>query len=199
MVRTARFSADAFVKAAIALVAEGGPSAATIGAVARAVGAPTGSVYHRFASRDAVVATAWAEVHGGFVQHVAPALHAGSAAAAALALVGWARADAVRARFLLLNESGTLYDAAPPPELREEIRRQEEEIDAAFAALLERTGGTGDPAAIARARFRVFDGPIALLRPHLLAGAVPAYVDRLVLELHGVPADAPGLASGKAA
>jgi hypothetical protein len=40
--------------------------------------------------------------------------------------------------------------------------------------------------AAARLRFLVFDGPFAILRPHLLAGrAIPPYADDLVRELHG--------------
>ena len=42
MVRTPRFAAEDFVEAAIGLVAEGGPSAATMASIARAVAIATG-------------------------------------------------------------------------------------------------------------------------------------------------------------
>lgn len=187
MVRLARFSADAFVDAAIALVAEGGPSAASMAAIARKVGAPTGSIYHRFESRSAVLATAWIAAHGSLLAVLAPRLRAGRAREAALALLAWAKDDLRRARFLLLNESGSLFEDAPPPEpLRAEIRRQEDEMDAAFrAGLAVAAGGASDDEIAARARFLVFDAPISLLRPHLLAGGpIPAFVDRVVTETH---------------
>ncbi|WP_207480219.1 TetR/AcrR family transcriptional regulator [Arenibaculum pallidiluteum] len=216
MVRLARFSADAFLAAAVAIVAESGPSAATMGAIARRSGAPTGSIYHRFESRAALLATAWTGIHGAFVEAVAPSLRAGDALRAALAITGWARGDADAARFLLLNESGALFDGAPLPDpLRAEIRRQEEELDAAFqaclaaardraAARMERQDGGKPPDGIrvgvdeaaARARFLVFDGPIALLRPYLLAGTeIPGHVDRMIAEMHGAVPVAPALAA----
>ena len=55
MARPAQFTSEAFVDAAIALVAEGGAGAATLQAIARRVGGPTGSIYHRFESRAAIL------------------------------------------------------------------------------------------------------------------------------------------------
>lgn len=181
MVRTAQFSVDAFVDAAVALVAEGGPSAATMAAIARKVGAPTGSLYHRFASRAAVLGAAWAAVHGAFVARLVPLLEAGRVGEAAQALLAWARADLVRARFLLLNEVDSLFeDGLPPDTIAAEIARQEERLDQAFRACT----GPATAEGVARARFRLFDGPVAMLRPHLLAGGeIPAFVDQMVAEI----------------
>ncbi|MEJ7734392.1 MAG: TetR family transcriptional regulator [Polyangiaceae bacterium] len=46
--RPAKFDREELLDAALALVAEGGPAALTLAALARAAGAPTGSIYHRF-------------------------------------------------------------------------------------------------------------------------------------------------------
>ncbi|WCD85969.1 hypothetical protein KPP03845_102310 [Streptomyces xanthophaeus] len=43
----------------VRLAAGGGPDAVTMSAVAQAVGAPSGSVYHRFAGRPALLAEVW--------------------------------------------------------------------------------------------------------------------------------------------
>ncbi|MFZ2871620.1 TetR/AcrR family transcriptional regulator [Zavarzinia sp.] len=182
MVRLAQFSADCFVSAAIALVAEAGPSAASIPAIARRVGAPTGSLYHRFPSKAAVLAAAWADVHGDFTAAMVPPLFEGRARDAAMTLVEWSRARPLRARFLLLNDFGALVDGAPvPDEIRLEIARQEDVLDRAFQSLV---GGEVAPAASAALRFRVFDAPVAALRPHLIGrGAIPDYVDALVAGL----------------
>ena len=185
MVRSIRFSDDAFIDAAIGLVAEGGPAVATIAAIARRVGAPIGSIYHRFESRAAVLATAWSRIHGDFAARLLPLLEAGQDAEAALAIADWAREDLRRAQFLLLNESGVLLEDAPPERLLREIAMQEEALDRAFLAGLARSGDPADPRHAARARFVIFDGPIALLKPHLLAGVMPpAWVDRLISALH---------------
>lgn len=199
MVRLARFSADDFVAAATALVAEGGPAAATISAIARRAGAPTGSVYHRFDSRAAVLATAWLQAHGRFCARVLPPLAAGDTLAAALSVIGWARAEPASARFLLLNEIEALVEA-PPRALHDAITRQRRALEEAFAAGLARFAlppGCPPRERAARARFLVFDAPLAALRPHLLARTpVPRFVDSMVRELHGDGGQGGGRAGG---
>ncbi len=191
MVRTARFCENDFIDATMALVADGGPTAATMQAIARRVGAPTGSIYHRFESRAAVLGAAWNAAYAAFVAALAPLLHQGLAREASLALLDWCRADERRARFLLLNEPTALFEDTPPPApLRAELARLEDALDAAFRACVagSRDGAAGEEA-LARARFLVFDGPIALLRPYLMRGAgLPPFAARMIAELHaGMP------------
>ncbi|MFE3937072.1 TetR family transcriptional regulator, partial [Streptomyces goshikiensis] len=59
MARPPRFDTDQLLDAAVALAAAGGPAAVTMSAVAQAVGAPSGSVYHRVAGRPARHAEVW--------------------------------------------------------------------------------------------------------------------------------------------
>ena len=54
MPRPARFTRDELLDAAAALLAADGPSAVAMSVVARAVGAPSGSMYHRFPTRAAL-------------------------------------------------------------------------------------------------------------------------------------------------
>ncbi|MBC9206563.1 TetR/AcrR family transcriptional regulator [Roseomonas aerophila] len=191
MVRTARFSAEHFVDAAIALVAEGGPGAATMQAIARRVGAPTGSIYHRFDSRSAILAAAWNASYGSLARLLVPLLQAGRPREAALALIPWAGEDRPRARFLLLHEPVALFEDAPPPEpLRQAMEQLEAEMDQAFRACIARFGdGTIRDEDLSRAKFLIFDAPIAILRPHLLAEApIPAFAGQMMAELHaGLP------------
>jgi AcrR family transcriptional regulator len=188
MVRLARFSADVFVEATLALVAEGGPSAASMAAIARKVGAPTGSIYHRFESRSAILATAWLECHESFATGLAPPLRAGEGLGAALSILDWARQHRRRARFLLLNEIEDLLDGPVPEPLQRQVERQQAALDADFETYLalQRPKDRGDAAqAAARAKFLVLDGPIALLRPHLLADkAPPPFLDAMVEDMH---------------
>jgi AcrR family transcriptional regulator len=176
MVRLARFSADVFVEATLALVAEGGPSAASMAAIARKVGAPTGSIYHRFESRSAILATAWLDCHERFSLRLAPPLRVGQGLEAALSLVAWARADRRRARFLLLNEIEALLEDPVPEPLHARVQQQQAALDADFDT-----------------KFLIFDGPIALLRPHLLADASPPpFLDEMITDMHrGLDGDKP--------
>ncbi|GAA0595636.1 TetR family transcriptional regulator [Caenispirillum bisanense] len=170
MVRTAKFSDDAFLTAAVGLIARGGPQAATIAAVARAAGAPSGSIYHRFPSRDALVARAWLTVHDGFRAAVLPPLRRGDAAGAAAALVTWAAAEPLHAAFLLPHEPEDLIGGSPPDDLRQAVAAAQEALDAAFLGFCRRAGATAEKD-VAFWRHVVFDAPVALLRPYLRGGA----------------------------
>lgn len=191
MVRTARFSGNDFIEAAMALVAEGGPAAATMQAIARRVSAPTGSIYHRFESRLAVLGAAWNEAYASFVGVLAPLLRDGRPREAALAILPWLRENQCRARFLLLNDPVSLFeDTPPPPALRGELERLEEEFDGAFRACVAANRDAAvDDEALARAKFLIFDAPIAILRPYLTRGVPPpAFAERMIAELHaGMP------------
>src|SRR5260370_40248012 len=59
MPRAPQFDETQILTAAGRLIARHGPSGATIAAIARALGAPTGSIYHRFDSRDGLLAEVW--------------------------------------------------------------------------------------------------------------------------------------------
>ena len=50
---------DAILDAARALVLTAGPRAASVAAIAKASGAPTGTLYHRFGNRNGILAAAW--------------------------------------------------------------------------------------------------------------------------------------------
>ncbi len=175
----------------MALVAEGGPAAATMQAIARRVGAPTGSIYHRFESRSAVLGAAWNAAYASFVLALAPPLREGRPRDAALAILPWAREDGCRARFLLLHEPVTLFEDTPPPApLRAELERLEDAFDGAFRACVAAQGEGGvREEALARAKFLIFDAPIAVLRPHLMrGGTVPPFAAQMIAELHaGMP------------
>ena len=50
---------DVILDAARTLVLDGGPRAASVAAIAKVSGAPAGTLYHRFGSRDGILAAAW--------------------------------------------------------------------------------------------------------------------------------------------
>ena len=50
-----KFNDGDFLDAALAVAAEQGPTAVTVGSIAARLKAPIGSFYHRFASRDVLL------------------------------------------------------------------------------------------------------------------------------------------------
>ncbi|MFD4369183.1 TetR/AcrR family transcriptional regulator [Rhodococcus sp. NPDC058521] len=59
MGRKPLYDENTLLDAAVQLVREGGPAAVTMSAVARGAGAPSGSVYHRFAERPQLLGALW--------------------------------------------------------------------------------------------------------------------------------------------
>ena len=160
--------------AAATLVARGGPAALTMSALAAATGAPSGSLYHRFGSRDALAAALWARTLAAFQAGYVAALDDADPHAACLAaarhVVRWCRAHPDEAT-VLLHGAEALGAAADAPEGRPAAER-------AIAATARRLGGRG---ARERVVFATVDIPYALVRRHLRAGArVPAGAEAMV-------------------
>ena len=76
MPRPARYSIDELLDAAAALLAADGPAAVTMSAVARATGAPSGSMYHRFPARAVLCGELWLRTEERFHAGFASALSA---------------------------------------------------------------------------------------------------------------------------
>jgi hypothetical protein len=71
-----------------------------------------------------------------------------------------------------------------------DLERLEDEFDGAFRACVAACGnGAVRDKELARAKFLIFDAPIAILRPHLMTGgALPLFAERMITELHaGMP------------
>ncbi|GAB3492969.1 TetR/AcrR family transcriptional regulator [Amycolatopsis cihanbeyliensis] len=95
MGRPARHTADDLLDAAIRLFATEGARGVTMSAVARAVGAPSGSVYHRFPDRPALLAGAWLRTvdrfQDGYLEVLAREPAEVAAVEAAAHVVRWCR------------------------------------------------------------------------------------------------------------
>ena len=85
------------------VVAESGPRAATVGAVAACAKAPIGSLYYRFPSREELLAELWLRLMVDFEQGIVATLGAGDALKAALHTLVWSREHLAGARVLLLH------------------------------------------------------------------------------------------------
>lgn len=178
MPRPARYTVDQLLDAAATLLADEGPAAVTMSAVARAVGAPSGSMYHRFPSRAALCGELWVRTETRFHSGVTAALSEPAdpqtrCVAAAQFTVRWCREHPTEAQVLLAGADALA--AADWPEhltaasqrLHRRLRHHMKEV----------------PAERGRVNAAVVDIPYAVVRRHLLAKqAIPSGADSIVAD-----------------
>ena len=176
MPRPAIFTLDELLDAAAALLAADGPSAVTMSAVARAAGAPSGSMYHRFPTRAALCGELWIRTEERFHAGLSAALAISEepqmrCVAAARFTVRWCCEHPVEAQ-VLLTGADALGAADWPDELTSRRRRLHRALRRSLA---------GMPAHRDRVNAAVIDIPYAVVRRHLIAGrAIPASADAIV-------------------
>ena len=187
MPRPARFTVDELLDAAAALLAADGPAAVTMSAVARAAGAPSGSMYHRFPTRPRCVANCGSAPRSGSTPGSRPhwrhrQTRRQRCVAAARYTVQWCREHPVEAQ-VLLTGADALGAADWPDELTSRRKRLHRALRRALAGL------TADQD---RVNAAVVDIPYAVVRRHLIAGqAIPASADAIVEQTargHLIPA-----------
>jgi AcrR family transcriptional regulator len=163
-----RHDPDAILDATARIVLEHGARAASIAAIARAAGAPTGSLYHRFGSRDGILATLWLRTVRRFLTGILAAaaqedpVEAGVAMAAAT--VDFVRDHPADARLLLSLRRQDLLDGGPP----EDLDAVNEPARRAVTELARRLGLPRERVAMA-----VVDLPYGAVRRHLTRGGPP--------------------------
>ncbi len=176
MARPRRYERSVLVDHAVALAAAGGPSAVTMTAVARAAGAPSGSVYHRFPRRATLLAELWLRTVEDFQDGFLAALDGddpvATCVAAAQQVLRWSAEHPEGAAVLLHGEAAFGPDEWDPAE-RERAAASHAGLRSALVTTVERLGlppGQADRVALA-----VVDLPYAIVRRHLAAGtAIPA-------------------------
>jgi AcrR family transcriptional regulator len=182
MARPARFTDQDLLTAAATVAATHGPGAATIGAIAKAAGAPTGSLYHRFPSRDALLGTLWLDLVGRFQAGWIEALEQGDTDAAALHTPAWVREHPTEARLLLLYRREDFLAGDWPPDLAERAAHVNDRAGAVLRAFTRAELGDDLPATLRRVRFALVEVPYAAVRPYVAAGQPPPPdLDALVL------------------
>ncbi len=171
-----------FVAAAQRLAAAGGAEVMTMGAVARATGAPVGSLYHRFSSREALLAAAWLDAQGAFQAGFLAALRSRGrqpGLEAALLTTEWARADPVRARLLVLRRPAELGSERWGEAERARAAGLRADLEGGLADFCQAHLGGGGGEQRRLATFAVLDLPFAAVHRYLAVGmAPPVEVDR---------------------
>ncbi|MFD5511952.1 TetR family transcriptional regulator [Streptomyces sp. NPDC059761] len=186
MPRPPRFDVGELLDAAVLLAAAGGPAAVTMSAVAQAVGAPSGSVYHRFPGRPALLAEVWLRTVEGFQEGYLAALDGdpdprAAARAGARHVVAWSRAHP-REAALLLYGAEEFGRAGWSEEYRERADRGNERVFARLGVVGATLGLTG-PEGRDRIVLALIDLPLGVVRRPLRAGhPLPPYAEDLAEE-----------------
>jgi AcrR family transcriptional regulator len=185
MGRKAIFQRRDMTGAALRLVADRGPQAVTVAAVAQEVGAPTGSIYHRYRSREQLLAELWMDVVEGFQQGFAANLAAAhdveGAVGAARYVTAWTREHLLEARLLLLHRRQDFVSGDWSAELAERAAALGPQLGAALRDFAHRAFGRADADTMARLRYALLDGPFGAIRPYVQGRKrVPPVVVELV-------------------
>ena len=175
------FDNSDFLNAALALAAEHGPSAVTVAAISARLKSPTGSFYHRFASRDALLAELWFHTVLAFQQGITAALDAGDGLRAALHTPAWVREHLDESRLLLLYHRDDFVHGDWPRALRDALAEQGRRGEERLKELAHDTFGRSGPAEIRRMQFLLSEVPVAAVRQHLSRREPPPpIVDELI-------------------
>jgi AcrR family transcriptional regulator len=183
MVRIAKYNEDGFIESAIHIAAECGIGAVSMASIASKAGAPIGSLYHRFDSRDTVLARAWLKVRADFRAEVSRHWAEGDTWRAVEALVQWCRDKPVYARFMLQSDDAPDFGELPAP-LRAELEADQAELDAAFTRCLQSLPqGIDDPAHLLR--FILIGAPVAMVKPFLSQDQpIPSSINAVLRSSH---------------
>jgi AcrR family transcriptional regulator len=187
--------------AAATLVAAGGPAAATVGAIGHAIGAPSGSIYHRFRSRDALLGRLWLMKASYFQNRWARALDSADARQAgleaALSLPRVAREDFEGARIMLLHRREDFLSEGWPPEMKAEAARLGAQVVECLGLMARRLFGRNTAAARQVTLFATLDLPFSAVRRYVATGEPPPKrLDALIERAYTAIVDDPANAAG---
>ena len=185
MPRAPQFDQAQILAAAERLIARHGPSGATISAIARAVGAPTGSIYHRFDSRDVLLAEVWlgaaTAFQAAFIDRLAGPSAREAGLAAALYMAQRVRERPREARVLLLHRREDFVDRGWPVSMRRRAEQLGSQVETELRRFSSRLCDRQDVRTVRCITYAVLTAPFAGVRPHVAAGeSPPPYVDGLI-------------------
>ena len=183
--RPAKFTPDAILNAASEIVAASGPGATTMGAIAAKIGAPSGSLYHRFRSRDELLGRLWLQKASFFQNAFARALDEidprKSAVEAALSLPRTVRADFAGARIMLMHRREDFMSDSWPKPMQDEAARLGQQVRDVMHEFTSRLFKANTKAARLTTHFAILDVPFAAVRRYVGANELPPpEIDRLI-------------------
>jgi AcrR family transcriptional regulator len=167
---------DSILDAARTLVLDGGARAATLDGIVAMSGAPKGSIYHRFATLNDLLAAMWIRAIKRSQQEVTSATRQGgdpvdAAVAGGLAFYEFAESNRADARLLVAFRREDLIGSVKDPELLEALRTLNSPLPDWLAGLARRLYGRASRSAVERTALAVIDLPLGAIRRHLVAGS----------------------------
>jgi AcrR family transcriptional regulator len=172
MGRRKHFTHNEFIDAAVMLIAENGPGALTISALSERIGAPVGSVYHRFSSRDVLLAELWLKIVESFQGEFLKILETDGLEAALYGLQ-WVRAHPQEGRVLLLYRCQDLTSGEWPEDLKRRALRLSSELDGGIRLFTKKQFGRITRKDIDRVAYALYDAPVGAVRRYLQNNEVP--------------------------
>ena len=184
MGRKAYFKNEEFIDSAIQIIAEEGLGALTIAGLSTRMTAPIGSVYHRFPSRDALVAELWLNIIESFQNEWLKILQT-DGLQATLFCMEWVRTHPNEARIMLLYRIDDLTSGEWPKDLQKRALRLFKELKEGIASFTKKQFGSVTKEYIDRTLFAIHDAPMGILRRYMQENKIPpASVAELIRETY---------------
>ncbi len=169
MARPSKFEESTLIQVATTLAADRGPARLTMQALAAALRAPSGSIYHRFQGRPALLAAVWLDALTSFqTAWWAGAEDAPTAEAVALLPLRWARKERARAKVLSAYRSTEFLSEQTPTSQMQAVRSVQRLSIDRLRALSARFLHSTDRREVERIVFALVDIPLAALRRPLI-------------------------------
>lgn len=181
MPKPARFTDDDVLDAALARVADSGPRT-SVAEIARQLGGPVGSIYHRFSSRDVLIVRLWLRsirrFQSGLVELAETADAHEALIAMAMHVPQYCRAHPDEAVGLTLyRQDRLLLDC--PVELRDSVSTMNDALIALGMDMTRRRYGSGSPDKLQWVAMATQVTPYGLVRPYL-GQPIPREIDAAV-------------------
>jgi AcrR family transcriptional regulator len=171
---------DVILDATRALVLTEGPRAASVTAIAKASGAPAGTLYHRFGNRNGILTAAWLRALERFQTRAMAATGdtaLEAAVAMAVAAVSFMRESPEDARLLLTIRPGDLLDGEPDAAFEEALAARNAPLLERVRAFAQELYGSSDNRCVYAVARAVADLPYAVVRRHAYDDPMPAWLE----------------------
>lgn len=185
MPRAAKFGEEQILAAAAKLVAASGPAAATMTAIRGLLGAPSGSIYHRFRTRDELLGRLWLSkarsLQNRWLEALALTDPIEVGLQAALSMPRSVREDLDGAKVMLLYRREDFLSDAWPPEVKAEAGRLGKQVHDGIAEMTRRLFDRDTVGARRATAFATLDIPFSAVRRYVVEGkAPPTQVDAMI-------------------
>ncbi|MFC5742829.1 TetR/AcrR family transcriptional regulator [Dyella tabacisoli] len=165
------------IAATARIIAADGPAAATVGAVGQALGASSGSIYHRFKTRNELLGRVWLSTAAEFQSRFVKALGASdprqSAIDAALMVPRWVREDPVGASILLTHRREDFLSSDWPAAMTADAQMLATQLNTALQDITHRLFGRSSAPRVRAVTFALVDMPYAAVRHYIARKETP--------------------------